>query len=173
MYKKGEVGFRPIEESDLEDLRMLRNDPSTYLNLGKVGMETVQSQYKWWASGLISDGDQRYALFEISTNKILGQLRINNIDNENSHCEIGIDISLKYRGLGYGKKCYLCILDYLFRQKNFKTIYLRVGDFNTNAIKLYEKLGFINTGFYKNYLFRNGGYHNYLIFSISNENYKC
>lgn len=173
MYIKGNVGFRPIEEFDLEELRLLRNDPSTYLNLGKIGMETVQSQYRWWSSGLISTGDQRYALFDVDTNRLIGQLRVNNIDNENSHCEIGIDIAVKYRGIGYGKKSYVCIMDYLFMQKNFNTIYLRVGDFNKNAIKLYEKLGFVNSGFYKNYLFRNGRYHNYLIYSISKENYNC
>ena len=173
MYIRKEVGFRPIEEKDLEDLRELRNDPTAYLNLGKVGMESVQSQFQWWSTGLIRPHDQRYVLFEVKTGKLVGQLRVNNIDYENAHCEIGLDILQGLRGRGYGWKSYECVLEYLFKHKNIKTVYLRVGEFNKKAIALYEKLGFTTSGFYKNYLFRNGKYHNYLLYSIDRDDYSC
>ena len=86
------IGFRPIDEKDVEILRKLRNDMSTFLNLGTAEMSHSEDQYNWWKNHSFNSKNQRYTLVEKSTNKILGILRILNIDNINSNCEIGVDI---------------------------------------------------------------------------------
>lgn len=167
MYQSGNIGFRPIEEADLEILRRLRNDMSTFLNLGTVDMASLQGQQTWWKRDLYSARDQRLTLVQIDTKEVIGVLRITGIDHENANCEVGLDLVLEKRGQGLGKASYGCVLEYLFNQKNMHMVYVRVAEFNTDASKLYETLGFERTGFYKDYLFRHGRYWDYHLMCLT------
>ena len=166
MYSSSRISFRPVEKGDLEELRSLRNDMSTQLQLGSVGMESEQSQVSWWERGLLSEKQQRYTLLRSDTGEIVGMARILNIDHMNANCEIGLDIVPRLRGKGLGYQSYLCLLEYLFLQKNMNMVYLKVIKFNTAAQKLYQKIGFEKTGFLKNYIFRFGKYWDYEIMCL-------
>ncbi len=166
-----DIGFRPVEEKDIEILRKLRNDKSTFLNLGTAEMSHSEDQYNWWKNHSFNSKNQRYTLVEKNTKKILGILRILNIDNINSNCEIGVDILPEERNKGFATKAYKCVLEYLFKHKNMHTIYLKVADFNPKAEILYERIGFVKTGYLSEYLFRNGKYWNYNIMCITFNEY--
>lgn len=172
MYKSGNVGFRPIEESDLEILRRLRNDMITFLNLGTADMASFQGQQAWWKRDLYTARDQRLTLVQLDTDEVIGVLRIVGIDHVNANCEVGLDLLPEKRGLGLGKQSYACVLDYLFNQKNMNMVYLKVADFNPGASKLYESLGFERTGYYKDYLFRHGKYWDYHLMCMTRAHYK-
>ena len=103
--------------------------------------------------------------------KKLYEYDILNIDNINSNCEIGVDILPEERNKGFATKAYKCVLEYLFKHKNMHTIYLKVADFNPKAELLYEKIGFVKTGYLSEYLFRNGKYWNYNIMCITFDEY--
>lgn len=171
MYLYESIGFRPIEERDLEDLRALYNEMMTFLHLGRAEMVSAEEQVQWWKRTASGAGDKHYSIIETSTDKLIGKLRVQNIDHVNKHCEIGLDIVPSLRGQGYGQMAYKMILQYLFLHSNMHAVYLRVGDFNDMAKRLYEKLGFVETGRYKEYLYRHGKYWDYLIMSIMKEKY--
>ena len=63
------------------------------------------------------------------------------------------------------------LLDYLFNHYNMNMVYLKVADFNPNAKKLYEKVGFVNTGFFPKYFYRHGKYWNYIIMSLTKQEF--
>lgn len=171
MYKSGNVGFRPIEEADLEILRQLRNDMSTFLNLGTADMASFQGQREWWKGDLYTARDQRLTLVQLDTDEVIGILRFVNIDHSNANCEVGLDLLPEKRGQGLGKLSYACALEYLFDQKNMNMVYLRVADFNPGASRLYEGLGFVRTGYYKDYLFRYGKYWDYHLMCMTRAQY--
>jgi RimJ/RimL family protein N-acetyltransferase len=171
MYTYKNIGFRPIEERDLEDLRDLYNDMTTFLQLGRAEMVSSEEQVEWWKRLARSAGDKHYAIVETGPCKLLGKLRVQNIDHVNKHCEIGLDILPALRGRGYGRMAYEMILQYLFLHNNMHMVYLRVGEFNERAKGLYEKLGFVETGRYKEYLFRHGRYWDYVIMTMTREQY--
>ena len=166
MYKYQDIGFRPIEKKDLEALRKLHNDMSTALQMGTVDFYSDEDQLKWWESGVSNERNKRFAIVLNETDEVIGRLRILNIDNINSNCEIGLDIVPELRGKGYGKKSYEMVLDFLFNQWNMHLVYLKVADFNPTAKKLYESIGFEYTGKFPEYLYRNGKYWDYLLMSI-------
>jgi RimJ/RimL family protein N-acetyltransferase len=171
MYIYENIGFRPIDFEDLEVLRRLHNDMSTLLQLGSVEMASSEQQVDWWKSLGKSKSVQRYSIVKISSGQIIGIFRIQNIDYMNKNCEIGLDIIPSLRGRGYGKKSYHMVLEYLFMHFNMHMVYLRVGEFNERGQALYRRIGFTETGRYKQYLFRNGRYWDYIIYTMLRDDY--
>lgn len=171
MYNYKNVGFRPIEEKDLEFLRLMRNTKSTMIQLATFDMDNSLEQVNWWHSLTGKANYKRYTIVKLnSEEEIIGSLRIQDIHPDNKHCEIGIDIAPEFRKQGFATKCYEMVLEYLFLHKNMHMVYLRVCDYN-NAKAIYEKLGFIYSGKYPEYIYRFGKYWDYLILYITKQKY--
>jgi RimJ/RimL family protein N-acetyltransferase len=173
MYMYKDLGFRPIEREDLDALKELHNDQSTFLNLATIHMVDDDDQEAWWEIQKSKKGDERYSLIRQNTDKeeLIGRLRIVNIDNANRNCEVGLDILPHLRGQGLGKKSYYMVLEYLFMHQNMNMVYLKAADYNPEAIGLYEKVGFRHTGYLKVFLYRHGKYWNYIIMCITKDEY--
>jgi len=161
-----------IEREDLEVLRELHNDQSTFLNLLNIDLVDEEGQIEWWENLHKKKDDKRYVIsFADKPNEIIGRLRIQSINYLHNNCEVGLDIVPAYRGMGYGVKSYEMLLEFLFKHFNMNMVYLKVADFNPNAKKLYEKVGFKETGRLPQFYFRHGKYWDYVIFSMTNKEY--
>ncbi|MBU1863565.1 MAG: GNAT family N-acetyltransferase [Candidatus Omnitrophica bacterium] len=171
MYIYEDVGFRPIEIDDLEILRKLHNDMSTLLQLGDIELFSSEQQVVWWKSLINDNVTRRYSIVEVALNKVIGILRVQNISFTNRNCEVGLDILPSYRGKGFGVKSYKMILEYLFLHFNMHMVYLKVGDFNEKAGTLYERIGFVKSGRFKEFLFRDGKYWDYNIYTLLRRDY--
>ena len=172
MYNYKDIAFRTIEKEDLEILRKLNNDESTYLNLLNIDFIDEENQLNWWKNLHKNKNDKRYVICnQNDQNEIIGRLRIQNINYNHNNCEVGLDIYPEYRGKGYGVKSYEMLLDFLFNQFNMNMVYLKVADFNPKAMKLYKKVGFKKSGSLPDFFFRNGKYWDYIIMSITKKRY--
>lgn len=172
MYSYKNICFRPIEKADLEVLRSLHNDQSALLNLATTELVDEPGQLEWWENLHNTRNDKRYAIcMADDPGRIIGRLRIQNIDRQNSNCEIGLDILKEYRGKGFGLLSYRMVQEFLFMHYNINMVYVRVAEFNSGARSLYEKAGFIETGYLKDYIYRNGRYNNYLILCMTRQDY--
>lgn len=172
MYNYKDIAFRVIEKEDLEVLRKLHNDPSTYLNLLNIDLADEEGQIEWWKNLHKKRDDKRYVIcFADEPDKIIGRLRIQNINYAHNNCEVGLDIMSEYRGKGYGVESYEMLLEFLFLHCNMNMVYLKVADFNPNAKKIYEKVGFKETGRLPQFYYRHGKYWDYIIMSMTKEEY--
>lgn len=168
MYIYEDIAFRVIEKEDLEILRKLHNDPSTWINLLNIDFIDEEGQIDWWEKLHNKKDDKRYVIcLAEQTEKVIGRLRIQNINYLHHNCEIGLDILPEYRGKGYGYKSYKMVLEFLFKHLNMNMVYLKVADFNPDAKKLYEKVGFTETGRLPQFYYRHGKYWDYVIMSIT------
>jgi RimJ/RimL family protein N-acetyltransferase len=173
MYKYKDIAFRVIEREDLETLRKLHNDPNTYLNLLNIDFVDEEGQLEWWKNLYKKKDDKRYVIcFADRPNVIIGRLRIQNINWLHNNCEVGLDIMPEYRGKGYGVKSYEMLLEFLFNHMNMNMVYLKVAEFNPNAKKLYEKVGFKETGRLPQFYYRHGKYWDYIIMSLTKDEYQ-
>ena len=103
MYTFKDIGFRVIEIDDLGNLRKLHNDEDTFLNLLNIDLVDENSQIEWWKNLHKNKNDKRYVIvFSDSPEKVIGRLRIQNINTNHNNCEIGIDIIKEYRRKGIG-----------------------------------------------------------------------
>lgn len=171
MYIFENIGFRPIDETDLEILRINRNDSSTLLNLGSVDLISCEHQKIWWSGISKSKSQQWFCIIKENYENVIGVLRFQNIDQINKSIEIGADIFPNYRDQGYGKKAYKMALEYLFQHFNMHCVYLHVAEFNKTAIELYKRAGFVETGRIPKSIFRYGKYWDKIIMCILFDNY--
>ena len=172
MYIYKDIAFRPIEKDDLEVLRQLHNDQTTFLNLLNIDLADENAQLEWWENLYKKQDDKRFAIVKANNPKeVIGRLRIQNINFLHNNCEIGLDILPKYRGQGYGYKSYMMVLEFLFLHYNMNMVYLKVADFNPDAKKLYLKVGFKETGRLPQFYYRYGKYWDYIIMSMTKKEY--
>lgn len=82
-----------------------------------------------------------------------------------------MDILPEYRNQGLATKSYEMVLGFLFNHYNMHMVYIRVGDFNQLAKRLYERVGFVETGRMPEFFFRQGKYNDYIIMSITADQY--
>ena len=181
MFILGDVGFRPIEQRDLERVRHLRNDPSTWVYLGGVDHVTPDQQAAWFCS-LQDDKTRAYYTafinqidpdFPIATEgPFLGVIRTDEIDLQNRSIRVGLDIDPTKRGQGCATKLYCALLKWLFDYRNFHRVHLAVLESNTIGLKLYLNAGFKEEGRQRDAIWRDGAWRDYLLMSILEDEYR-
>ena len=79
---------------------------------------------------------------------------------------ISVDIVSGYRKQGYGSEAIQWALDWGFRVAGLHRIGIEGYSWNERAMKLYERLGFVMEGRQRESHWYNGGWHDYLSFSM-------
>lgn len=171
MFAYGSLNLRVIEERDLEPIRNLRNDQSTWMNLTDIIQIDDISQRRWFDS-LRGRTDRLYFVLCDSDNDFVGLVRMDEIDRVNRSMRVGCDIALNLRGKGFGTRAYFTILKYCFDFQNSHRVWLAVLEYNATAQKIYKKNGFQVEGRYREAIFRNGKYHDYIIMSVLEPEYR-
>jgi RimJ/RimL family protein N-acetyltransferase len=70
------------------------------------------------------------------------------------------------RGQGYGREAMALLLRFAFDELNLYRVCLTVFAYNEAAIGLYERLGFVREGTYREHLHRDGRRHDMILFGI-------
>ena len=74
---------------------------------------------------------------------LIGIVRVMFIDWDRKQAELGIYLGNKAdRGRGYGSRTFKKIIEYMFNEKHFARLYLKVSVKNLQAIKSYRRIGF-------------------------------
>jgi UDP-4-amino-4,6-dideoxy-N-acetyl-beta-L-altrosamine N-acetyltransferase len=171
MFSREDLSIRALEEKDLDFIKDLRNEPTTWYYLTSIEMLTSRGQLGWYNS-LLQDSRRKYFVVEDQIlQKNIGIVRCDEIDHLNRSIRIGADVSPVYRGKGYGTRTYQLVLDYCFNFLNMNRVWLEVLDFNEVGIKLYEMVGFVREGCLRQAIYRDGKYHDYIVMSILREEY--
>jgi RimJ/RimL family protein N-acetyltransferase len=104
---------------------------------------------------------------------LLGTVQLHNIDIYQRKALLGTFIgSTQERNLGIGTIACSLLLDYAFNGLDLRKIGLEVISTNLKAIKLFEKLGFIQEGIKRKEYFMDGKYVDTLLFGIFKEEVK-
>lgn len=70
-----------------------------------------------------------------------------NTKRKNAHTgEFGVSVHPKYQGLGIGRTLIESLLEWAKRKEQIEKVFLQVFATNTNAIKLYQRMGFATEG---------------------------
>ena len=89
--------------------------------------------------------------------ELIGWVELDGVHWTNGSAWLGIGIGdPKNRGKGYGHEAMTLILDYAFNELNLHRIQLSVFGYNTRAIDLYERMGFVREGNFREFLNRDG-----------------
>jgi RimJ/RimL family protein N-acetyltransferase len=95
----------------------------------------------------ISKEGYTFAIIEKEKETVIGNCGLMNVDFISRKADLGIFIGDKeLRGKGYGAEAIMLLLDFAFNILNLNNIMLTVKEFNSRAIKCYEKCGFKTIG---------------------------
>lgn len=161
MFLKGDkIILRPIEVSDAnQEYLSWVNDQTITSGLVTGYFPQNLDQLSNYIKSTLNRGVVFLAICDKSTNQHIGNIKLDSIDWIARTAEIGILLGNKaFWGKGIGTEAFHLLTDYGFTGLNLNKIWLTVFSNNPSAIKLYQKLGFIEEGVLKHHIFKNGEY---------------
>lgn len=165
------VKLRQIEINDTQNIVKWRNSPNVKKNFCIQQDMTEEMHMDWFKNKIQTGQVVQFIIIDTTYDKPLGSVYLRDIDKQNKKAEFGIFIGEdEARGKGIGTKSTKLILQYGFCELGLHKIYLRVFSNNLQAIKAYEKAGFIYSGTAKDdILLPNGKYQDIIFMSIINK----
>lgn len=120
-----------------------------------------------------SGSDQIFAIVETGSDLHLGSCGLHGIDSRNRSATIGIFIGEESsRNKGYGTEALSLLADYGFNVLNLHSLHLEVYEYNSRAIRCYEKVGFRLAGGLRKAQFWGGKYYDVIFMDILSEEFK-
>ncbi|MCA0454424.1 MAG: GNAT family N-acetyltransferase [Chloroflexi bacterium] len=155
------VTLRGITRDDLERQWEFNNDVEVELAGGgdppyPQSLARLQAEFDQNAGSGGRDGTS----FAIEADGIyIGQCALFNYNDISHTCELGITIGDKdYWAKGYGREAITLLLDYAFRLRNIRKVWLQVHGNNPRAISAYKACGFVEEGRLRAHVWSSGHY---------------
>ncbi|UOQ44329.1 GNAT family N-acetyltransferase [Halobacillus salinarum] len=118
--------------------------------------------------------DNNHFLFAMrEAHKFIGYVELEGIlwSQRNGWVTIGIGEELN-QGKGYGTEAMELIMEYAFQELNLHRLQLTVFEYNTAAIRMYEKLGFTREGAHREFILRDGEAYDMYLYGILHREWK-
>ncbi len=162
------VYLRALEKSDLNYLFKLENDEEVWEVSDTITpySKHVLQQYLDNALRDIYEVKQlRLVICEQETDAVIGFIDLYDFNPKNSRAGVGVIVYDKNkRGQGKGKEALELLIKYSFDKLALHQIYATIGEDNKASIKLFETLGFVNTGVKKDWNCVSGVYKDELVY---------
>lgn len=162
------VGIRPLRPTDAATLRRMLVDPEIahllYEELGGEIPSTLLLAASIFANRLSARPEfgivERYG-------RLIGSVRLWRLSVWNRSAMLTIFIGAKEQwGRGFGTDALRLALRHAFGSMDLNRVELHVFEFNTRAIRSYEKVGFRQEGARRQALVRHGRYYDVLVMGI-------
>ncbi len=170
MLRGPRIKLVPIKREYIESFLKWVNDPeiTQYLIMYRPITRMAEED---WIESLREDNESIHfsivIFHENKLEKLIGNCGLNNINWKDRIAEAGIVIGEKeYHNKGYGTEALNILLEYGFNTVNLNRIELLVYEYNTRAIKSYKKVGFVEEGRKRQFIWNDGKYYDALIMSI-------
>ncbi len=169
------VKLRAVELSDLSDIMKHWNSYETRVSLGKYVPSSSKEREDWIkkVNEQASKGEAfTFAIVHKETEEFLGTVALKRINMINRGASLSISIhNPENQNKGYGSDATRCILKIGFNVLNLHRIQLHVYEFTSNAVHVYEKIGFKKVGVRREASFIIGEYRNDLVMDILEEEF--
>lgn len=164
-----EIFLRALELEDYALINNWRNDIDiSKCVTGNFYFVSREREKKWIESKIFDDSKNLYlGICETKSQILIGYCSLNNIDLRNLKAEWGGTlISPEYIGKGYGKLSAKLMLRFLFDQYPINRCYAYCLENHPITINLFENLGFKKEGILREDVYKNGKFHNLVLYSL-------
>lgn len=146
--------------SDVEYVLLIGDDPPH--------PRTLQSWHEWYDDEIASSRRVGKQVFAIDhEDMLIGTCGLYNVDPFNQACELGITIGERdCWNKGYGREAIGLLLDYAFRLRGLRRIWLGTLGNNERALRCYRACGFQEEGRLRAHLWSNGEYVDSIIMGL-------
>jgi len=159
------VLLRPLGSTDLRRCVKWFSDPQIIRFLGRNSPVTLAEEERWFRDYERRTDEQIFAI-EVGGAHI-GNLGLHKVDRAHRKTEVGIVIGEPTLwSKGYGTEAMHVALRYAFDVLGLNKVSLDVLEYNTRAIRTYERLGFQPEGIHREDAYKDGRFVNVLRMSI-------
>ncbi len=152
MLKGKYVGLRAIEESDLSQLLLWRNQPN-YRRYFREYRELSQTNQKnWFDSKVLNDkSTEMFSIVDVNTGELLGACGLCYIDwiNRNADFSIYIGKDDLYIDEKYAIEAAQIMMKYGFEELNLHKLWSEIYSFDEAKKVMFDRLGFKLEGVHK------------------------
>lgn len=155
------VTLRAHKRDDIPRMWAFHNDVEFETQAGGAAWEPQSlARLERWFEDEASKAERDGPHFAIEADGLyIGSCGLFQFDHEASTCAMGIGIGdPEYRGKGYGRDAIDVLLDYAFRLKNMRKVWLTVNGDNERAIRAYRACLFTEEGRLRQHIWSNGRY---------------
>lgn len=144
------IYLRLMTYEDTDLIVKWRNSDAVRKNFIYQALFTRQSHEHWIKTKVETGEVVQMIICDIATDTPLGSVYIRDIDRHHNKAEYGIFIGEpSARGRGVGTAAARLMLRYCFEEEKLHRVYLRALAGNEQAIRSYEKAGFVKEGYLK------------------------
>lgn len=138
------IYLRPMTYEDTDNIVAWRNSDAVRKNFIYQELFTREGHENWIHNMVETGKVVQMIICELTTDKPLGSVYIRDIDRHHSKAEYGIFIGEpSARGRGIGTATAKLMLRFCFEEEGLHRVYLRALATNIQAIRSYEKAGFV------------------------------
>lgn len=153
------IYLRPMTYEDTDCIVAWRNSDAVRKNFIYQALFTRESHENWICTKVETGEVVQMIICDLETDVPLGSVYIRDIDRHHNKAEYGIFIGeASARGRGVGTATAKLMLQYCFEEEKLHRIYLRAFADNAQAIRSYEKAGFVQEGLLKDDVCIDGRY---------------
>lgn len=149
-YQDVEAGIylRLMTWEDTDLIVAWRNSDAVRKNFIYQELFTREGHENWICTQIETGHVVQTVICDLDSDKPLGSVYIRDIDRQHNKAEYGIFIGEpQARGRGVGTAAAKLMLRYCFEEEKLHRVYLRALAGNEQAIRSYEKAGFVREGY--------------------------
>lgn len=155
----GQIYLRPHERSDVPLFVEWFADARTSRTLGMRMPVSTQMEEAWYESMTADQGKTRYGFTAclLADDRPVGSIGLFDLDLIDGTAAMGLSVGSEGdRGHGYGTDMILALLAFGFEQLRLEHIWLEAFEYNPDARRLYERIGFVHEGTFRSRRFADG-----------------
>ncbi|MFO7610898.1 MAG: GNAT family protein [Clostridia bacterium] len=175
MLLKGEnLSLGPLRKDDLDVLASWYEDVD-FLRFYDyhAAVPKTRGQLEKIYENAGNDGFLAFAVRKNEDGNMMGLVEIDGISNSNGFAWVSIGFGAKTeRGRGFGFEAMSLAIEFAFSELNLDRLQLNVISYNTAGIRLYEKLGFVREGVYREAVLRDGVRHDLYLYGLLRREWK-
>lgn len=128
---------------------------------------TEEQLKKWFDDNNTSKDEYIFAIRPLASEEMVGWIFLDDISWAHRTAWIALAFGDESnRGRGYGYEAMQLMLKFAFHELNLHRVQLTVFEYNTRAIRLYEKLGFMREGVQRERLQRDGRRYDMIFYGL-------
>ncbi len=167
------IYLRALEPDDYLVSIKWRKDEDIMNMVGGPKYYVSSEREKQWVHDSIFNNDKTVlAICLKETDKYIGNVMVQEIDNINRSCHIPILIGDKTEwNKGYATEARMMVLKFVFEERNIERVFAYVLEDNNASLKMHEKCGYQIEGLMRRSVFKSGKYHNQYLLSVLKEEF--
>jgi|WetSurMetagenome_2_1015567.scaffolds.fasta_scaffold656669_2 diamine N-acetyltransferase len=174
MLRGKRIVLRAARKKDAKCLVEFMNDGEVTLGICQYLPVSDIEEEAWLADMLIRRKDSDiFFVICLKNGKIIGSCGLHKVNHKDQNAELTVVIGKKDMwGKGYGVETGKLLIEYAFNQLNLQRLYTGAYAFNKKSLVFLKKLGFIREGRQRKAIYKNGGFHDTLLFGLLKEEYE-